>query len=160
MGDMKAFDLVRLHFGYLRECVSRHSGALVKTIGDAVMATFLSAADAVRAALEMRTSINDLNDAHAGELVGLKIGIHWGACLAVTLNEHLDYFGQTVNVAARIQALSGAHEIVVTDAVFGEPGVVELTADLVEEASAVSLKGVDSEIVVHHLREPSRRSSG
>ena len=49
MGDMKAFDLVRLHFGFLRECVTRHSGAVVKTIGDAVMATFLSSADAVSA---------------------------------------------------------------------------------------------------------------
>jgi class 3 adenylate cyclase len=159
MGDMKAFDLVRLHFGYLRECVSRHSGAVVKTIGDAVMATFLSSADAVRAARHMHASINDFNQAHAGELIGLKIGIHWGACLAVTLNDHLDYFGQTVNVAARVQALAGAHEIVVTDAVLGEPGVIELTADLAAEASAVSLKGVASAIVVHHLREPSRRIS-
>ena len=54
VGDMKAFDLVRRHFGYLQECIARNSGALVKTIGDAVMATFVDPRDGLRAALEMR----------------------------------------------------------------------------------------------------------
>ncbi len=65
IGDMKAFDLVRLHFGYLRECISRNSGALVKTIGDAVMASFVDPLDALRAALDMRAQIARFN-AEAG----------------------------------------------------------------------------------------------
>ena len=61
IGDMKAFDLVRLHFGHLRECIARNSGALVKTIGDAVMASFVDPLDALRAALDMRAQIAELN---------------------------------------------------------------------------------------------------
>ena len=152
IGDMKAFDLVRLHFGYLRECISRNSGALVKTIGDAVMASFVDPLDALRAALDMRAQIARFNADAGGDLIGLKIGLHAGACLAVTLNDRLDYFGQTVNIAARVQALSGADEIVVTDDVMSLPGAAELVADLEIERSAVQLKGIAGDVAVHRLR--------
>ncbi len=91
IGDMKAFDLVRMHFGYLRECIARNSGALVKTIGDAVMASFVDPLDALRAALDMRAQIARFNAEAGGDLIGVKIGLHAGACLAVTLNDRLDY---------------------------------------------------------------------
>jgi class 3 adenylate cyclase len=162
IGDMKAFDLVRLHFGYLRECISRNSGALVKTIGDAVMASFVDPLDALRAALDMRARIAQFNAGAGGELIGLKIGLHAGACLAVTLNERLDYFGQTVNIAARIQALAGADEIFVTDDVLSLAGAWELVADLEIERSAVQLKGIAGDVEVHRLRgaavDASRKS--
>ncbi len=57
----------------------------------------------------------------------LKIGIHKGACIAVTLNDRLDYFGQTVNTASRVQGLAGAEEIYVTEEVFAFPGVKALS---------------------------------
>jgi class 3 adenylate cyclase len=72
--------------------------------------------------------------------------------LAVTLNDRLDYFGQTVNIAARVQALSGADEIVVTDDVLSLPGAAELVADLEIEKSAVQLKGIAGDVAVHRLR--------
>ena len=165
IGDMKAFDLVRLHFGYLRECISRISGALVKTIGDAVMASFVDPLDALRAALDMRAQIARFNADAGSDLIGLKIGLHAGACLAVTLNDRLDYFGQTVNIAARVQALSGADEIVVTDDVLSLPGAAELVADLEIERSTVQLKGIAGDVAVHRLRgdavaASSTRTSG
>ena len=152
IGDMKAFDLVRQHFGYLRECISRNSGALVKTIGDAVMASFVDPLDALRAALDMRVQMARFNADAGSDLIGLKIGLHAGACLAVTLNDHLDYFGQTVNISARVQALSGAEEVMVTDDVLSLPGAAELVADLEIESSGVELKGVAGEVRVHRLR--------
>jgi class 3 adenylate cyclase/DNA-directed RNA polymerase subunit RPC12/RpoP len=152
IGDMKAFDLVRVHFGHLRECIARNSGALVKTIGDAVMASFVDPLDALRAALDMRVQIARFNADAGSDLIGLKIGLHAGACLAVTLNDRLDYFGQTVNIAARIQALSGADEIVVTDYVLSLPGAAELVADLDVERSEVQLKGIAGDVAVHRLR--------
>ncbi|MEX1170565.1 MAG: adenylate/guanylate cyclase domain-containing protein [Chloroflexota bacterium] len=159
IGDMKAFDLVRLHFGYLRECISRNSGALVKTIGDAVMASFVDPLDALRAAIEMRTRIAQFNLEAGGDLIALKIGLHTGACLAVTLNDRLDYFGQTVNIAARVQALAGGDEIVVTDDVMSVPGASDLVADLRNEASSVELRGVAGELRVHRLRSRDRAPS-
>jgi class 3 adenylate cyclase len=149
---MKAFDLVRQHFGYLRECITRNSGALVKTIGDAVMASFVDPLDALRAALEMRDEIARFNDEAGDNLIGLKVGLHAGACLAVTLNDRLDYFGQTVNIAARVQALSAADEIVITDDVLLLEGAAELVAGLPIEPTVVQLKGVAGEVRVHRVR--------
>ena len=151
IGDLRAFDLIRRHFGHLREVIARNHGAFVKTIGDAVMASFVEPIDALRAAVEMRARIARFN-AEAGEdQLALKVGLHAGACLAVTLNDRLDYFGQTVNIAARVQALADAGEIAVTDDVLSVPGALELVAGLPDNASAVELRGVAGEIRIHRL---------
>ena len=81
----------------------------------------------------------------------MKIGLHTGACLAVTLNDRPDFFGQTVNIAARVQGLAGAGEIVATDDALAFGGAAELIADLSVETSVVRLKGVASEVAVHRL---------
>jgi class 3 adenylate cyclase len=154
IGDMKAFDLVRLHFGYLRETIMGNSGALVKTIGDAVMASFVDALDGLRAALEMRARIAQLNAEAGGDQIGIKIGLHTGACLAVTLNDRLDYFGQTVNIAARVQALAGPSEIVLTDDVLSIAGAVEIVGGLPTEQSSVELSGVAGKLRIHRIRAP------
>src|SRR4030095_7372404 len=90
VGDLVAYDLVRAHFRILNEIVAAERGAVVKTIGDAVMATFPTPDRAMGAALKMREALKDLKD----ELL-LKIGIHEGPCLAVSLNDRQDYFGRT-----------------------------------------------------------------
>ena len=100
------------HFRALHEIVAAEAGAVVKTIGDAVMATFPTPDRAVAAALRMRDAMRDLD----GDLV-LKIGIHEGPCLAVMLNERQDYFGQTVNIASRVQGLATSTAIFATDQV-------------------------------------------
>jgi class 3 adenylate cyclase len=155
IGDLKAFDLVRQHFGYLRESIVRNSGALVKTIGDAVMASFVDPLDALRAALEMRSRIAAFNAEAGGDQVVLKIGLHAGACLAVTLNDRLDYFGQTVNIAARVQGMAGPDEIVVTDDVLSLPGAMDLVAGLAINETSVELRGVAGEVRIHHVRPPA-----
>ena len=152
IGDLKAFDLVRQHFGYLRACIGRNSGALVKTIGDAVMASFVDPADALRAALEMRTEIARFNAEAGGDLIGLKVGLHSGACLAVTLNDRLDYFGQTVNIASRVQGRADAGEIVVTDDVLAHEGAAELVDGLPIASESVELRGVAGETQIHRIR--------
>ena len=83
VGDLVAFDLVREHFRALHEIVATEGGAVVKTIGDAVMATFLTPDHALAAALRMREAMRPLNEAHGNEDLLLKIGIHEGPCLAV-----------------------------------------------------------------------------
>jgi class 3 adenylate cyclase len=114
VGDLVAFDLVQTHFKVLNEIVAEESGAVVKTIGDAVMATFPTPDKALSAALRMREAMDDLNrKGNTGDLL-LKIGIHEGPCLAVNLNERQDYFGQTVNIASRVQGLAGTRSILTT----------------------------------------------
>ena len=148
IGDMNAFDLVRQHFGFLRESIVGNSGALVKTIGDAVMASFLNPVDALRAALDMRGRIARFNAEAGADQLALKVGIHAGACLAVTLNDRLDYFGQTVNTAARVQALADAGDIVVSEDVLGSPEATALLEGLRTEVSSVTLPGVAGEFRV------------
>jgi len=109
VGDLVAYDLVRAHFRVLNQIIAAESGAVVKTIGDAVMATFPTPDRAMAAALQMREALKDLK----GDLL-LKIGIHEGPCLAVSLNDRQDYFGRTVNIAARVQGLATSRSIFAT----------------------------------------------
>jgi len=114
VGDLAAYDLVRSHFDILQRIVAAEAGAVVKTIGDAVMATFPTPDRALSAALHMREAMRNLNESRQREDLLLKIGIHEGPCLAVTLNDRQDYFGQTVNIAARVQGLAVSSEIFAT----------------------------------------------
>ncbi|MGO8264200.1 adenylate/guanylate cyclase domain-containing protein, partial [Rhizobium ruizarguesonis] len=67
VGDLAAFDLVRAHLRVLHEIVATEAGAVVKTIGDAVMATFPSTDRAVAAALRMREAMLALNAERGSE---------------------------------------------------------------------------------------------
>ncbi len=119
---MAAFDLVREHFQTLNGIVAAEGGAVVKTIGDAVMATFPTPDRGLAAAFRMRDAMRELNEHHGGrEDQLLKIGIHEGPCLAVTLNERQDYFGSTVNIASRVQGLAASPSILATDSVIDHP---------------------------------------
>ncbi len=141
IGDFRAFALVREHFELLRGIVAGHGGAIVKTIGDAIMASFADAPPALAAAAEMNERIGKVGG--AGDLL-LKIGLHTGPALAVDSNERLDYFGQTVNIAARVQGLAEAAEIVVTASTLQLPGMSEVVtrAKLRGTPEQAQLKGV------------------
>jgi class 3 adenylate cyclase len=112
---------VREHFRTLNDIVATEGGAVVKTIGDAVMATFLTPDHALAAALKMREAMRRLNETHGREDLLLKIDIHEGPCLAVNLNERQDYFGQTVNIASRVQGLAMSRSILATAPVVDSP---------------------------------------
>ena len=124
LGDLNAYGLVREHFALLDAVAHKHAGAIVKTIGDAVMAAFSRPADAVAAALRILQEIDDLNRKHGGPAIILKVGAHCGPSIAVTLNENLDYFGQTVNIAARVQSFADAGQICLSEALYTAPGAV------------------------------------
>jgi class 3 adenylate cyclase len=152
IGDLNAFSLVQQHFDRLQDVTVRHSGAVVKTIGDAVMATFAEPQAAVEAAIDMLREIEAFNHGSPSRELILKIGIHRGASIAVTLNERLDYFGQTVNVAARVQALADANEIYLTQDIYETPGVAELLeSDFSIEPQHAHLRGVRQDMRVFRV---------
>jgi len=151
IGDLNAYIQVQRHFQHLLDATVRHNGAVTKTIGDAVMAAFLTSADAVQAALDMREAVDQLNRDRPQRDFILKIGVHRGASIAVTLNERLDYFGQTVNIAARVQNLADGDEICITEEVYGAPGVAEIIAPYPVAKSEAELKGVSKAMSVYHL---------
>ncbi len=153
VGDLVAFDLVREHFRTLNEIVAAEGGAVVKTIGDAVMATFLTPDRALSAALRMREAMRELNETHGREDLLLKIGIHEGPCLAVSLNERQDYFGQTVNIASRVQGLAETRSILATAPVIDNPKSASLLASGGPTPLAQShpLRGVAAEVAVYEI---------
>jgi class 3 adenylate cyclase len=124
VGDAAAFGRVLDHFDILRQAVDREGGAIVKTIGDAVMAVFRRPVSALRAMTAAHEAMarSTARDADGRPLV-LKVGIHHGPCIAVTLNDRLDYFGTTVNMAARLQGLAQGGEIVLSETVIDDPEV-------------------------------------
>lgn len=114
LGDAPAYANVRDHFAVLADAVRAHAGGIVKTIGDAVMAAFATPEDAVQAALAMRQALDELNARPNAPKLVMKIGLHAGACIAVNANDRLDYFGRTVNLAARLAPLSNGKDIVIS----------------------------------------------
>jgi len=153
VGDLAAFDLVREHFLVLNEIVAAEAGAVVKTIGDAVMATFPTPDRAVAAALRMREAMRRLNDGRSREDLLLKIGIHEGPCLAVVLNDRQDYFGTTVNVAARVQGLADSRTILATGPVVSHPqaSILLETNGLKPMSQRRALRGITDEVAIYEI---------
>jgi class 3 adenylate cyclase len=157
-GDPAAYRLVRDHFAILVEAIERHGGALVKTIGDAVMASFASGADAVRAAFESQTQLHARTEAMGGELI-LKAGVHAGPCLCVTLNDRQDFFGGAVNTAARVQGLSRGDDCVVTDEVIADlqsDGAEQRLSFNTVESFDAPLRGLPKPVRVRRLIQTTR----
>jgi class 3 adenylate cyclase len=153
VGDLVAYDLVRQHFGVLHEIVASEAGAVVKTIGDAVMATFSTPDRALAAALRMREAMVRINTERGNEDLLLKIGIHEGPCLAVRLNNSQDYFGQTVNIAARVQGLASSRAIFVTEPVVEDPNAAKILQNqsLRPSMRRAALRGIADETTVYEI---------
>jgi class 3 adenylate cyclase len=153
VGDLVAYDLVRQHFGVLNETVAAEAGAVVKTIGDAVMATFPTPDRAVKAALRMREEMTRINVERGNEDLLLKIGIHEGPCLAVVLNNSQDYFGRTVNMAARVQGLASSRAIFVTAPVVADAKAAKIleVAGLQPTMQRAALRGIADETTVYEI---------
>jgi class 3 adenylate cyclase len=153
VGDLVAYDIVREHFGVLHEIVASEAGAIVKTIGDAVMATFSTPDRALAAALRMRDAMRKFNSGRTSDELLVKIGIHEGPCLAVTLNDRQDYFGQTVNMASRVQGLATTRSIFVTKPVIEDAQVAKIVAHAqlnpVEQRAA--LRGIADTTLVYEI---------
>ncbi len=147
VGDLAAFDLVRAHFRALLEIIASEGGAVVKTIGDAVMA------QAVAAGIQMRKAMDELNEQRGTKDLLVKIGIHEGACLAVMLNDRQDYFGQTVNIAARVQGQATERAINATGPVVRSAAVMELLdkAGLTPAEKSVELRGIADKVVIYEI---------
>lgn len=147
IGDATAFGRVMNHFDVLKRAIAEADGALVKTIGDAVMGVFRNPGSALTAMLRAQEELAAPPEGTAS--LTLKAGIHIGPCIAVTLNDRLDYFGSTVNMAARLEGLSTGNDVVISAAVYNDPEVRELLSlqgnSLQAAPFAIELKGFDEE---------------
>ena len=152
-GDNEMYSRVRDHFAVLTEAVAKEGGGVVKTIGDAVMASFTTPAAGVRAAIAMQKAIARLNAEKGTPELTVKVGLHCGPCLVVNANDRLDYFGNTVNQAARIEGQSKGGDVVITEAVAQDPEVAGMLPSngLVATQFSTQLKGLSGEFILTRI---------
>ncbi|AUX40401.1 uncharacterized protein SOCE26_018020 [Sorangium cellulosum] len=138
LGDAVAFAAVKRHFHEVYTAVRANRGVVVKTIGDAVMAAFRDPGDALQAAIALQEQFDE-DRSETG--LRLRLTLTKGSCLAVNLNSGIDYFGRTVNLAAKLQGHTSAGQIVFPASLRDDPRaqrvlgaqkipVQELTLDL------------------------------
>lgn len=151
IGDAAAYHLVRDHFAFMADIIRNHDGAIVKTIGDAVMAAFARPEDAVRAALAIQRDLAKRDEGQDGRAIVIKLGLHQGSSIAVTLNDRLDYFGSTVNMAARLQGQSAGGDIVLSQEMVDDPAVAPALAGLQPVADRAALKGFSEPLTFYRL---------
>ncbi len=137
IGDAPAFGLVMEHFDVLRDAVNAEGGVIVKTLGDAIMGAFRHPAGALRAALHAQQVMHDVDP----RPLSLKAGVHYGPCIAVTLNDRLDYFGSTVNMAARLESLSQGSDVIISSDAAADPELAEWIAD---PANGVTVRHIEA----------------
>ncbi|QMT17652.1 adenylate/guanylate cyclase domain-containing protein [Planococcus maritimus] len=152
-GDANAYGRVRGHFDFLTEHIKQNSGSVVKTIGDAVMAVFSKPADGVKAALAIQEKLDAFNEQTHDTLL-LRVGLFSGPAIAVNSNDRLDYFGRTVNLAARVQGQGDAGEVIISRSLFEQPDVAKLLEgqSLSIESFTAELKGIEGEQDLVRLR--------
>lgn len=146
------------HFEVVISSIEKHGGTLVKTIGDAVMAVFADDMDGLLAGVAVLHAFEDFRrqgDTRAG--THLKLGVYGGSCYAVTANGVLDYFGQTVNLAARLQGEARSGELVVEERLADQAIEVKaIPAAFVVERYEARPKGVALPIRVARIRISER----
>jgi class 3 adenylate cyclase len=130
--------------------VQRNHGFVVKTVGDAVMAAFSRPDDAVRAALAIQDDVAGFNSARNGAAsatpIVLKLGLHAGPCIAVTTGDVLDYFGATVNIAARLEHQCHGGEVIVSADVAADAETAAALADRPRTEETAMLRGVSAPV--------------
>jgi len=139
IGDAPAFGRVRDHFDILEQAVAAEGGSVVKTMGDSVMAAFREPASALRAIWNVQKDISQ----RGSPPLFIKVGIHHGPCIVVNLNDRLDYFGSTVNVAARLSHFSVGGELILSESIRSDP---EVTGFLEKNALPNSISRFQGEL--------------
>jgi class 3 adenylate cyclase len=152
IGDASAFGRVREHFEILEKSIASEGGAIVKTMGDSVMATFRNPVAALRAVWNAQTKIAEYGE----PMLWLKVGLHKGPCIVVNLNDRLDYFGSTVNIAARLPGFSQGGELILSEEIHNDPEIHEFLAQAAKPNSVScftgNLKGFDEPFTMWRVR--------
>ena len=148
LGDAESFSIVRDHFALLGDIIRQHQGSLVKTTGDGVHAAFLTPESGFNAAVEMQKAVQSSNRKNKGKDVSIRIGLNSGSSLSVTLNNQLDFYGSTVNMAARLEGFGEPDEIVTLKRFAEDPVVSRLVGQYSSQSVKSVAKGFDQTLNV------------
>ena len=152
LGDAEAYHLVREHFSELSEIVRRNLGNIVKTAGDGIHAAFLAPDDALRASIEMQQAMPAFNQRFDTDDVSIRVGLHSGSSISVTLNDRLDYYGEAVNLAARLEGLGVEGDITMSKTFASDPAVSAMLIDHELNEREEILKGFTEPVGIVQIR--------
>jgi len=115
--EIDAMGLLKIHDTMMQEIIARHNGVVIKSLGDSFMVDFASAVNAVRCAIEAQERFHQYNqDKSEFEKIQIRIGIHLGDVITVGN----DLYGDGVNIAARIEAITEANRICVSAEIYNQ----------------------------------------
>ena len=160
IGDAPAYSLVQKHFTFLEKIIEHCQGSIIKTIGDAVMAIFLSPVNAMQAAIRIQTEISDFNSSINKNIpITLKTGLYTGAAIAVNTDGKFDYFGRTINICARIESQSTGGDIVFPEEYCKNQEISDIlsTKRLQVEKFTTTLKGIQQSIHLCKVQLPIKQ---
>lgn len=141
-GDIKGRLMVDQHNRLVFPVIKKFKGKVIKTIGDSVMASFSSPENALRAAIGIQQSLDEYRNKNKRFKLEIRIGMHTGKALI----EKKDVFGDTVNVAARVEGAAKANEILISGST--EKQLKRSEYALSKKTSFIP-KGKKSEIIVY-----------
>ncbi len=143
-GDYGAQEIVRVHNAIVRTALAGHHGREVKHTGDGIMASFTSAANAVRAGMQIREALTEHNSGDEQLQVRVRMGLNAGEAV----QEEDDFFGTTVQLSARVCDKAAEGEIFVTD------NVRELSKGqglVFEDAGKFEMKGIPEPVTLYRV---------
>lgn len=145
LGDEPARRLIGQCITTMSGELPAHQGSLIKTIGDEIMCTFPSAEAAMNAACAMQLAVQRGKYA-GGQKMHIRIGFHYGDAII----ESGDVFGDTVNVAARVAAITRTGQIMTTQAVVDAlpPALREKTRKIMRAEFKGKQTGFDISLVI------------
>lgn len=153
IGDPQAYVLVREHFVILGKAVRECNGSIVKMIGDAIMAVFHDPTDALTCGIRIHQDIETYNLTSSKEVLIIKMGLHTGRCISVTLNDKLDYYGSAANMAARLQGQSVGGDIVLSTDFVKDPMIQKSLQGFTLNEEHVVLKGFSEPVPYLRITE-------
>lgn len=157
LGDARAFALIHEHFRILDQCIREHDGALVKTVNEGLVAVFTDSLKAVETAFSLGPALARGDQTRS---LRLRIGVHRGPAMVATLNDHLDYFGSTVNAATQLPRLAAGGGVILGPTVAAEPAVAAfleeqgLVPTIVEAPVSGLAEGFALRLSAGHEAEP------
>lgn len=154
-GRRRSYAAVKTFQAFVIAAIERHGGLVVKTEGETVMASFPSAEAAVKAAADIQGRIAELRAAAPlGNLFRTRVGVSYGRVIREERGGEVDFYGNTVNAAARLMKLAGDGEALISGSAADQPGAGELLGDAPRETA--SMKGFEHAIPVYRFKPEPR----
>ena len=162
LGDRKAFSLLKEYMKLLLGTIEKCGGVPVKTIGDVVMGAFIDSGKAFNAAVKgLQQLIKHTQNKPASERLEIKIGLHSGPVLMVTLNNLLDYIGLTVNTTLDITHTALPNEIVMSQDIYSNRSVKRSILSVTNTVQKQQIRFKDSpyDYTLYHTKIANQKST-